>query len=331
MCSRRRVLTVAIRRSSTIGRISAIRMGDPMTRPRLDGRDVDARLSARSLSRSPWQSCSTAVIQAFVLHDLPGRGSSMDRTLAEGERLLIDKLTPRFAPYGRGDIVVLQPPASEDTAVPYIKRVMRSRWRARLDRGLVDVLIDGQVLRRALPGPGIVDPGQGRQVMGRGSGIPAGHGRQPRALRGWPDVRQDRGEPGHRACLGPLLAASMGSSSSVVPTMPRRRVATDARRGLPSRPTPREHTRRHWLDQWLAAAREIDPRTSAPRHGRGGLLLLVSWPNQRLTDAGTRAAGVSTSVRLAESPLPVLAYPRRVDAAHQQRLTTSQFAIACWP
>ena len=64
------------------------------------------------------------VISAFVLQPYRVEGSSMDRTLADGQRLLIDKLTPHFAPYGRGDIVVLEPPASEHSTKPFIKRVI---------------------------------------------------------------------------------------------------------------------------------------------------------------------------------------------------------------
>ncbi len=48
----------------------------------------------------------------------------MDETLADGQHLLIDKLTPRFDSYSRGDIVVLHPPDQEESSTPYIKRVI---------------------------------------------------------------------------------------------------------------------------------------------------------------------------------------------------------------
>jgi signal peptidase I len=50
---------------------------------------------------------------------------SMERTLEPGQYVLVDKLTPRFDTYKRGDIVVFRPPAATATAsTPYIKRVI---------------------------------------------------------------------------------------------------------------------------------------------------------------------------------------------------------------
>jgi signal peptidase I len=63
-------------------------------------------------------------IQTFVAQTFRVEGHSMDTTLADGQHLLIDKVSPRFMPYARGDIVVLQPPASEHTDTPFIKRVI---------------------------------------------------------------------------------------------------------------------------------------------------------------------------------------------------------------
>jgi signal peptidase I len=46
-------------------------------------------------------------------------------TILEHEYVLIDKLTPRFSDYDRGDIVVFQPPEGfEQGGVPFIKRVI---------------------------------------------------------------------------------------------------------------------------------------------------------------------------------------------------------------
>jgi signal peptidase I len=69
--------------------------------------------------------------------------------------LLIDKLTPRFAPYGRGDIVVLQPPATEDTTIPFIKRVIGLGGEHVVIKD-GHVLIDGRVLDEPYLGPDIV-------------------------------------------------------------------------------------------------------------------------------------------------------------------------------
>jgi signal peptidase I len=64
------------------------------------------------------------VIQTFVVQTYRVEGESMDLTLANGQHLLIDKLTPRFDSYSRGDIVVLHPPDQKETSTPYIKRVI---------------------------------------------------------------------------------------------------------------------------------------------------------------------------------------------------------------
>lgn len=65
------------------------------------------------------------VIQNFVAQPYKVQQQSMERTLEPEQYVLVDKLTPRFDPYGRGDIVVFKPPADwgeEDT--PFIKRVI---------------------------------------------------------------------------------------------------------------------------------------------------------------------------------------------------------------
>jgi signal peptidase I len=64
------------------------------------------------------------VIQTFIVQTYRVEGQSMDQTLADGQHLLIDKLTPRFDSYSRGDIVVLHPPDQEESSTPYIKRVI---------------------------------------------------------------------------------------------------------------------------------------------------------------------------------------------------------------
>ncbi len=64
------------------------------------------------------------VIQTFIVQTYRVEGQSMDRTLHDGQHLLIDKLTPRFDSYSRGDIVVLHPPDQKESSTPYIKRVI---------------------------------------------------------------------------------------------------------------------------------------------------------------------------------------------------------------
>lgn len=65
------------------------------------------------------------VIQNFVAQPFQVEGPSMEHTFEPGDYVLIDKLTPRWHDYSRGDIVVFDPPAGWDTKkTPFIKRVI---------------------------------------------------------------------------------------------------------------------------------------------------------------------------------------------------------------
>ena len=65
------------------------------------------------------------VIQNFVAQPYKVQQKSMQRTLEEEQYVLVDKLTPRFDPYNRGDIVVFEPPEEwVDSGTPFIKRVI---------------------------------------------------------------------------------------------------------------------------------------------------------------------------------------------------------------
>ncbi len=64
------------------------------------------------------------ILQAFVVGTYRVEGMSMEQTLQDGQHLLVDKLTPRLFPYRDGDIVVLHPPASEHSDIPFIKRII---------------------------------------------------------------------------------------------------------------------------------------------------------------------------------------------------------------
>jgi signal peptidase I len=65
------------------------------------------------------------VIQTFVAQPFKVQQGSMERTLEEGQYVLVDKLTPRWKPYELGDIIVFQPPPTwTDAHIPYIKRVI---------------------------------------------------------------------------------------------------------------------------------------------------------------------------------------------------------------
>jgi signal peptidase I len=67
------------------------------------------------------------VIQSFVAQPYKVQQESMMRTLEPDQYVLVDKLTPRWSTYKRGDIVVFKPPANwvqEGNNEPYIKRVI---------------------------------------------------------------------------------------------------------------------------------------------------------------------------------------------------------------
>jgi signal peptidase I len=65
-------------------------------------------------------------IQTFVAQPFKVEGGSMESTVLPNQYVLIDKLTPHWAAYARGDIVVLNPPSqySGSNGVPFIKRVI---------------------------------------------------------------------------------------------------------------------------------------------------------------------------------------------------------------
>lgn len=63
-------------------------------------------------------------IQTFIAQPFQVHQDSMENTLLPGQYVLVDKLTPRFEPYARGDIIVFTPPGAGANATPYIKRVI---------------------------------------------------------------------------------------------------------------------------------------------------------------------------------------------------------------
>lgn len=63
------------------------------------------------------------VVQAFVIKPFAIPSPSMENTLLEGDRVLVNRLVYRFHPPERGDIVVFHPPGRLETD-PFIKRVV---------------------------------------------------------------------------------------------------------------------------------------------------------------------------------------------------------------
>jgi signal peptidase I len=66
------------------------------------------------------------VIQSFVAQPFQVKQFSMQNTIEDGQYVLVDRLTPRFDPYHRGDIIVFTPPANAESPnrEPFIKRVI---------------------------------------------------------------------------------------------------------------------------------------------------------------------------------------------------------------
>jgi signal peptidase I len=66
------------------------------------------------------------VIQTFIAQPYRVEQQSMERTLEPDQYVLVDKLTPRFDTYKRGDIVVFTPPPDwvQSAGTPFIKRVI---------------------------------------------------------------------------------------------------------------------------------------------------------------------------------------------------------------
>lgn len=65
------------------------------------------------------------VIQNFIAQPYQVQQQSMERTLEPGQYVLVDKLTPRWDAYDRGDVVVFNPPETwTNDPTPFIKRVI---------------------------------------------------------------------------------------------------------------------------------------------------------------------------------------------------------------
>ena len=66
------------------------------------------------------------VLQTFVAQPFQVQQVSMLNTIENGQYVLVDKLTPRFDGYHRGDIIVFTPPANTEvqSGQPYIKRIV---------------------------------------------------------------------------------------------------------------------------------------------------------------------------------------------------------------
>jgi signal peptidase I len=85
------------------------------------------------------------VIHNFVAQPFEVEQNSMVATIQPGDYVLIDKLTPRWNDYRRGDVVVFAPPSGyEQGGVPFIKRVIGLPGETvRLENGIVFIIPPG--------------------------------------------------------------------------------------------------------------------------------------------------------------------------------------------
>ena len=150
------------------------------------------------------------VIQTFVAQPYKVQQQSMEHTLEPDQYVLVDKLTPRFDDYKRGDIVVFKPPADcgPGDGTPFIKRVIGLRRRHGRDPTTASSTstasqIDEPYLyendeRRRRSRPTVRRPVD----LGRPRGRALPDGRPPRELRGLaglrpgPDRRTSSAGPG---------------------------------------------------------------------------------------------------------------------------------------
>lgn len=110
-----------------------------MHRPRAPAAPGHSPYTARLVTRRPMLGCLLEivetlvltliiflVIQTFVAQPYKVQQQSMEHTLEPDQYVLVDKLTPRFDEYKRGDIVVFTPPLDwiQDDGTPFIKRVI---------------------------------------------------------------------------------------------------------------------------------------------------------------------------------------------------------------
>ena len=121
------------------------------------------------------------VIQTFIAQPYRVEQESMRQTLEQNQYVLVDKLTPHFDTYSRGDIIVFNParregscdsPGVDETGegnVPFIKRVIGEPGDTVQHSGWV-VFVNGVKLDEPYVFPGAVTDPNGDQDLGRARG-----------------------------------------------------------------------------------------------------------------------------------------------------------------
>jgi len=103
------------------------------------------------------------VVQTFIVQTFQVQQVSMVPTIQPGEHLLVDKLTPRFDDYSRGDVVVFRAPGTADDETPFIKRIIGVGGdRVELADGAV--LVNGVQLAESYIARGSTEPDCGESI-----------------------------------------------------------------------------------------------------------------------------------------------------------------------
>lgn len=94
--------------------------------PTIPGLPTDLRLWAREVVQIVLVTALLfLVVNTFVAQPFEVQQRSMQPALASGDHILIDKLSIRWSPYSRGDVVVFHAPGEYDAGgIPYVKRII---------------------------------------------------------------------------------------------------------------------------------------------------------------------------------------------------------------
>ena len=153
------------------------------------------------------------VIQNFIAQPYQVQQQSMERTLEPGQYVLVDKLTPRWDEYSRGDVVVFNPPETWTIdPTPFIKRVIGLPGETVEVRDDGNVYVNGVMLDEAytyendegVPEPTEVSPDQTRWVVPARPAVR--DGRPPPEVGGFARLRADQHLGRHRPRIPPVLA-----------------------------------------------------------------------------------------------------------------------------
>ena len=89
------------------------------------------------------------LVYAFLAFPEIVIGVSMEPTLNQGDRLLVERITPKFDKLKRGDVVIFNPPGNNN--IDYVKRIVGLPNEHLIIRDCKAVLISGTGEEKSLP------------------------------------------------------------------------------------------------------------------------------------------------------------------------------------